>query len=333
MAQQRTLEETLEILSADAAKKYLSPISSALGSDLNGGWFHRAPEATKIGFDLEIGFVVMGSFFPTEAQHFLTEGTFVFSDQEARFLLNQAGVNPGSVQGQQLLGILTDPNNPSAVQISGATIIGSSTDSIIVKMLTGQLGGQAVKLPVAGFGDLADVNVLPLAAPQFSIGTFWGTQATFRWLPSVELSADLGKFSYFGFGLQHNPGIWFGDPLPIDLAVGFYTQNLEIGTLFTTKTTAFGINASKRLGWGALNLTPYAGFLIENSDMQVAYDYVIRDSNGLPISTQNITFELEAENKSRFTIGLSLKLLLFNLNADYNFGKYNSFTAGLNFII
>ena len=78
MAQQRTLEETLGILSADAAKKYLSPISSAFGSDLNGGWFHRAPEAKKFGFDLEIGFVVMGSFFPTEAQRFLTEGTFVF---------------------------------------------------------------------------------------------------------------------------------------------------------------------------------------------------------------------------------------------------------------
>ena len=36
------LEEMLENLSRDAGSMYIAPIVSAFGSDLNGGWFHKA---------------------------------------------------------------------------------------------------------------------------------------------------------------------------------------------------------------------------------------------------------------------------------------------------
>ena len=193
--------------------------------------------------------------------------------------------------------------------------------------------GQKIVLPVTGY--LGELKALPLAAPQLTLGTFVGSQFTFRYLPSTN-TQNLGKASYFGWGIQHNPAIWLGpvDVLPVDFSLSFFTQKLKVGTTFETKATAFGVNVSKRLGWGFLNLTPYAGFMFEKSTMSFSYTYIgpVPGSNGLAVSTP-VTFDLESANKSRLVLGLSFKVLIVNINADYNIGKYNSATAGVMFII
>jgi hypothetical protein len=53
-------------------------------------------------------------------------------------------------------------------------------------------------------GLLEDLPALPLFAPQLTVGTIYGTQASFRFVPTYDVT-DLGDFKYFGFGLQHNP--------------------------------------------------------------------------------------------------------------------------------
>jgi len=331
----KSLTETLSELSQDAAAGYLTPIGSAFGTDLNAGWFHRAPEAVKFGFDLELGVVAMGSFFPDDAKHFDINGSFTFSENEAAKLLEGAGITSSNPLYAAQMQVLTTQS--SNVSISGATIIGSSVDSIMIALssnnpaLDALLLGQSVKLPFGGFGDLADVNVMPLAAPQISLGTIYGTQATFRFLPTVKINDDLGDFSYFGFGLQHNPGIWLKNPLPVDVAASFFTQTLKVGDLFEATSTSFGVNASYEWGFAALNLTPYAGFMFESSNMAVTYDYIVTTAAGE--TTSKINFDLEGESKTRLTLGLSIRLLLINLNADYNIGAYNSFSAGLTFRI
>jgi hypothetical protein len=194
--------------------------------------------------------------------------------------------------------------------------------------------GQRIVLPVTGY--LGELKALPLAAPQLTLGTFVGSQFTFRYLPSTN-TQNLGKASYFGWGIQHNPAIWLGpvDVLPVDFSLSFFTQKLKVGTTFETKATAFGVNVSKRLGWGFLNLTPYAGFMFEKATMSFAYDFMAPDpaNNYAPTKVEHVTFDLESANKSRLVLGLSFKLLIFNINADYNIGKYNSATAGIMFII
>ncbi|GAB4375523.1 MAG: hypothetical protein Kow0042_21020 [Calditrichia bacterium] len=327
-----SLEATLQKLSADAAKKYVSPISSAFGANLNGGWFHRAPDAKVFGLNFEIGLVGMGSFFPDDSKSFSTSGQFRFNENQARSIVSGKGY--GAAVEDELVEQIT--SEYFDVEISGATVVGDSKDSIRVVFpgKTFTVGGQdyevptsTVTLPVAGFGDLADMNILPLFAPQLTIGTVYGTQLTFRYLPSIKLNDELGKLKYFGFGIQHNPGIWFANPLPLNVAASFYTQKLEIGSLFKTTTTSFGITASKQFGTNFLNLTPYAGFLLESANMEVTYDYIVITPGGT--YKEEVSIEIEGENKSRLTVGLSAKLLSFNLNADYNFGKYNSITAGL----
>jgi len=185
------------------------------------------------------------------------------------------------------------------------------------------------ELNVGGF--LEQAEFIPLMAPQLSIGTIFGTVATFRYLPTITLNDDLGEFSYFGFGLQHNPAAWLPLEMPVDVSAGLFTQNLKIGDMFKTSAVAFGINASKQFGYEALNVTPYAGFMIESSTMQVSYDFVVDTPTGP--NPQKINFDIDGENVTRFTMGLSIRLLIINLNADYNIGQYNNFSLGINLAI
>ncbi len=352
-AEERTLEETLETLTGDAAAAYVAPISSAFGANLNSGWFRRAPQAKKVGFNFEAGLVIMGSFFPTDADHFSVTGDFRFSESEAAFLvepLESESPYPAlwPLIEDQLIDAITAQEH--SVGISGATVVGAMEDSITVNF-----GGQGfdvnvagldttfyvdemdVKLPFGGFGDLAEVNVLPLTVPQISLGTVFGTQFTLRMLPAVELNEDLGEYSYTGFGIQHNPAVWMKKELPVDLALSFFTQTMEVGTLFKSKATAYGLTASKQFGWRFLNLTPYAGFLIEDASMDVGYtlQVPVPVSAAAPdgIYTESISLELESENTTRFSIGANIRLALVNWNFDYSFAKYNAFSTGISFAL
>lgn len=343
-----SLKETLQTLSQDAARSYLSPISSAFGTDLNAGWFHRAPRPVIAGFTFELGFVGMGAFFPDDSKSFSKTGNFRFSENEAIKLVKN---DPNTTLTYDQLNAIEQAvvNEITAeyfsVQMSGATIIGSSEEKIQIKFEgktftdvgnTGQdftVPEQVIVLPVAGFKELADISFLPLMSPQLSIGTIFGTNATFRWLPKVQLQDDLGEFKYFGFGIQHNPAVYLPKVVPLNLALSFYTQTMDIGTIFKTKTTSFGLTASKQFGIRIFNATPYAGLMYETATMEVTYDFLVDVPGSAEPEIIPVNFELEGKNKTRFVVGLNLMLLIFNLNADYNFGQYNSFSLGLHFAI
>jgi hypothetical protein len=326
------LQATLEKLSKDAASSYVSPIVSAFGSNLNGGWFHRAPQAKIWGIDIEFGIVAMGTFFNEDHKKFSTTGKFKFTKNEAYQLV--PNTYPTVVRDAIVNELI---KQEFGVGISGPTIVGANTDTIRIAFngTTISTGGtsytlpaKTIPLPVTGY--LEELPALPLAAPQLTLGTVYGTSFTFRYLPAIEIDKDLGEFKYFGFGIMHNPGMWFPNPLPLEVAVGFFTQSMEVGKFFSTSATAFGIYASKTFGPGALNITPYAGLIMESSSIDVKYDAIIDDP--VPNTPVSIAFELEGENSVRFTIGTSIKLGFINLNVDYNMAKYSSVTGGLNFI-
>jgi len=362
------LEETLKKLSQDAAKKYVSPVVSAFGSNLNGGWFHKAPSAKVFGLDLEVGLVGMGTFFPKDAayKHFSESGSFRFNSTQATELVVNSSlglIDPtGEIQAA-LVQYIT--SRDFTVGISGATIIGASddyikinfsqqsvtfTDPITLLPRTVTISPDVITLQgIGGLGNvLANISFLPFVAPQASIGTILGTRAVFRYFPEISLpvtdiTKDIGKFSWFGWGIQHNPGVFLPTPLPLDISLGFFKQTLKInpseeigGTvtpIFEASTTAYGITVSKRLGIGILNVTPYAGYLRESSKITFSYDFTLDPGTALEQKIP-IDFLLEGENKSRFNFGLSFRLLLFNINADYNIlGKYKSITVGVMFAL
>ena len=351
------LKEFLEGLSMDAATLYVAPVVSAFGSNLNGGWFHRAPSSKIFGLSIEAGVVGMGTFYPKDEEYlsFDIDGDFQFSASQAADIVALIPLDPSLEPFRaQIENDLIDAiaGREIFVGISGATVIGDPEDYIEIEYggedividnplfglpgepatITLPVPSDVITLPIGGFEVISDLSFLPLAAPQLSVGTVFGTRVTFRYLPSITISEEFGKLKYFGFGIQHNPGVLLPTPLPLDVAVGFFTQTLEVGTLFKAKTTAFGINASKKLGIGPINITPYAGFMLEKSNIDITYDFVL-DEGTIDEMIIPVAFKLEGENRSRLTLGLSVRLLMLNFNADYNIGTYNSVTVGVMFII
>ncbi|HTR82541.1 MAG TPA: DUF6588 family protein, partial [Bacteroidota bacterium] len=223
VVQAQSLDSTLQKLAGDAARGYVGPIVSGFGSDLNGGWFHKAPESKMFGFDLEFGIVGMGTTFGAGAKTFATSSNnFQFDNATASQLVPLSAIpTSATVNGTsqplttaQRQSIQTQIANQItgvtfSVGIAGPTIIGSKKDSVKINFsglnktfnvtVSGQNGTVPVTLPSTSVpipvtGLLDNVTVVPLAAPQLSIGTFVGTQFTFRYLPSVKINSDIGEF-------------------------------------------------------------------------------------------------------------------------------------------
>jgi hypothetical protein len=327
-AQDLNLEETLQQLSEIAAKSYARPVTDAIGINLNGGWFHRAPEAKLFGLSLEFGIVAMGTFLDDADKTFSASAPWRFSAEQAADLA--ADINP-LVRDLVVDEILSNDFN---VTIAGPTAIGSDQNNVSVvfsgdEVLGETIGGQTFELEgITGLA--ADLDILPLATPQLTIGTVFGSMVTLRWLPDIEIDEDIGTISYFGFGIQHNFQSWIRTPLPVEVSLGYFTQTLDIGDIIKASTNSYGVTLSKQIGGRFLNLTSYAGYMFESSEMDFNYSFEI-DTPGGGTDTQNIAFTLDGINENRTIIGLSLRFAILNINADYNFGKKNSATAGLMF--
>ncbi len=335
--QAQSLEETLSNLSSTVGKAYVSPVISAFGSNLNSGWVSKLPPADFLGFHLDIKFIAMGSFFSSDVKKFSATGDFYFSGSQIEQILYNSGITPNIIGTQNYESLKNElMHTKFNVNFSGPTIVGSKNEYMKVKFpgKTVQAGGQQYTVnpyelsleEVKGFLD--ELPAFPTAAAQLTIGTVAGTYASFRYLPSVDIE-DMGKFSFWGVGLIHNTGIWFKNPLPLDIAVAFFTQKLKVGDIFESSATQYGVYAGKTFG-GIVSITPYTGFTFENSKTTVKYDYQSNETvNGVPVPPTRVKFEMEGDNSSAFTVGLNIKLVAININADYKFAKTKTASAGI----
>lgn len=335
--QKEGLVSTLSKLAESAAQAYVAPIVSGFGANLNSGWVHRVPAPVKTSLDLELGVVGMGSFFSTSSKSFDTQGTFKFSYNQADLLVPRSytGAYRDSIRSQLM-------KIPFTVSISGPTIVGSKLDTIHVNYSGGTvnvsyqgvtqsitLNPLEISTGVTGF--LENLKLLPMGAIQLSAGTLFGTAVTVRFLPTSNLNGKLGNTSYFGFGIQHNPMVWFGNSIPVNLSLAYFTQTLKIGTVFKSTASDFGIYASKSFGPGLLNITPFAGLSVQSSKMTVTYDFQTTGPRNEPIAIP-ISFSLKGQNTACLTLGFSLKLAVFDISTEYDIAKYKSASLGVGLI-
>lgn len=323
------LEETLSHLSSDAASSYVAPIVNGFGSNLNSGWFAYPPDAVRLGFTARLRVVGNGTFFSSDEENFNASGTFRYNSEQADAILANSGITPGSSGYQAAHAELL--SKEWAVSFSGPTIIGSEDEYFKVKFAGGTVAGQQVdpyeEVLEDVYGYLDGLSLFPSANLQLTVGTVMGTNLVIRWFPSIDIE-DLGKFTFYGFGLIHNTNVWFKNPLPVDLSVGAYYQSLEVGDIFKSNATKFALYASKTFG-DVFAVTPYLGLSTELSETTVSYDYDY-DTPAGP-ETVNVAFDLKAENSVAFTGGLSFKLAVVNLNIDYKAANSGTITAGISF--
>jgi hypothetical protein len=161
-----------------------------------------------------------------------------------------------------------------------------------------------------------DVSMLPLAVPQLTVGSVFGTDVTIRYF-GYNINKDIGKLTVFSWGLRHSISQYV-KVLPFDLAVGFYKQQFNVGDLVKCNSWFVSAQASKRIAL----FTFYGGLGYENSKMNFHYNY--QNDN-----TQVIDFSLTGSNKIRLTAGLTFNLGPVKLNVDYNLASQSVLCAGL----
>ncbi len=332
----QSLEETLSKLSSTVGAQYVKPVISAFGSNLNSGWVTNAPSASKMAFHLDVKIVAMGSFFSDDVKNFSTSGQFFFDNSQIDAILNSSGYNDGTPQYNAIFSAMQ--NRAFDVNFSGPTIIGKKSDFLKINF-PGQIitaSGQSYTVSskvidvTQAQGFLDELPVLPTAAAQVTVGTIFGTNFAFRYFPDVDIK-DMGKFSFWGVGLIHNPGVWFPNPIPVDFGVGFFTQKMKVGDVFESTASQFGVYASKTFG-AIISFTPYVGLTIETSKTTVSYNYQSNQVvNGATVPPVKIAFEIEGENSSSAVIGFTIHLAAVNINADYKLAKTKTASAGISF--
>ncbi len=162
-------------------------------------------------------------------------------------------------------------------------------------------------------------SIIPLAAPQLTIGTIFGTQAIVRYVPIPEVH-DFPKTTLFGIGAQHSLNRYITGS-PVDLSAGLFYQSLTVGDIIDIKTFNLGAQAIK--SWAVFTL--YGGAQYETSTMNLNYTYT-----GVA-ERPRVSVDFSGENKIRATAGLGINLVILHLNADISVGKVTVASAGVGF--
>jgi len=204
------------------------------------------------------------------------------------------------------------------VYMSGPTIFGStSTNGRVQGFSNGLEVFNAETIP-----GLVDTRWVPLAAPEAYIGGIVGLKFTVRYLPEFD-AGDYGKTKYWGYGLQWSANGVLKD-LPVDVMAGFFTQEINVGSIYESSASTYFAAASKSFTL----LTVYGGFAMEDSKLDVAYEFIHPTD---PALNTNVAFSVDGIQDSRFTLGVTLDFFA-KLNVEAGFGnKLTTYSVGLMF--
>ncbi len=177
---------------------------------------------------------------------------------------------------------------------------------------------QNTLLTYRGSDGVFNTSFFPTAAPQLTIGDFFGTRAAIRFIATPEVGG-LPKATLWGIGAQHSVSQYL-PVIPFDVAGHVFYSKFTFGDLIDVSALSIGVDASKSFSI----LTLYGGLAWEKSTMKIGYT-----STGA--NPTSISVDLDGANSFRFMLGLDLGLGFFHLFGDANFGSVTNFSAGIGF--
>lgn len=319
---QGDLQSQMEQFGQQYGESYAGPMPEMFGAANNMGLYQDAKIAGGLGIDLYVGVSFMGAL-PTDASKVFS-GTYQFDITDDMI--------PDDATGNAIKEYLI--LHPEEAIMEGnidnaPTVFGEDVQKNLELESVSDFGGighlnTTIKL-LQGY----NLSVVPSFGPTIAVGTLFGTQAIFRYVPKVKVG-DMGDFEYFGWGLRHNFDQYIPVPLfPLNIAASFYTQSIKLGTIIDSRTLHFGVQTSLNI---LPIVTPYVGYQLEKTSMEFKYTYKYNDFDGVPIEIP-VSFTNETDFSGRFLAGLSFRFLLLNINVDYSFAHYHAFSfgAGLKF--
>lgn len=327
-------------------KMYLQPLVTGYGSAMNTGLYHTAKTHKMLGFDvgIKIGIAIVPSDneekttydfdvsalenipLTIEGYSISLEPTKIFSDTKTPNILggnaSSFTVDEDYVKNEMRSQLFNQIKEQSP-QLPDDQI-NAQLDAMSGKMDIAVDGIDVHSIPgIKSIEDLKDLKTLlfPFPILQASVGLPFGLEPSIRLIPAFKVSGEvgdaLGEIGAFGIGLKVDVDQFIPIPLfPIDIATQIYFQKFSIGEILTANNVNFNIHASKKL----LLLTPYIGLGMDKTNFTASYK--MQDGT-------KQEFKIEGENGFRATFGLTIKLLIPQINIEYNIGEYNSLGISL----
>jgi hypothetical protein len=166
-----------------------------------------------------------------------------------------------------------------------------------------------------------NVDFIPFAIPQLTMGNVFGTQAVFRYfLFSGE--GDIPSVNLFGLGLRHQVSRYLPSS-PVDVSATIFYQNFSIGDIMDSNAMAYGLKASRKFSVFSL----YGGLQYESSNVDLTYTFTGFGSD----IDQEIDLSLKGENNLRFYAGAGLSLGFLHLRGDVGLGKVTTLSVAIGF--
>ena len=271
---------------------YMSPFGSAIGFGLNGGWYNTAKPHNVGGFDITAGLHIIS--IPNSAQSYNPENDFEIFE----------------IKGEKNIPtFMGDKNSNSQIVANGQPIFDAP-------------GG-------------VNVPYVPIPYFQGSIGGPKKTDILFRLSP---FKLDFGKMEigYWGIGFKHDLLQWIpiADKIPIDLSYLISYSKLSSSFNFDgNRSLDFkvrGLNQYLALSKKLSFITLYSGigYHFSNSRLELLGNYNTQDQVDQNL-IDPLDFSFGNINGFKADLGIRMKILIFNIHANYTRAEYDIFTVGL----
>jgi hypothetical protein len=173
-------------------------------------------------------------------------------------------------------------------------------------------------LSYSGSDGIIDASLFPLAVPQLTVGSVYGTEATIRYIGTPSIGDDeFPSTTLFGIGARHSISQYL-PAVPLDISAGFFYSSFSVGDLIDFTGLSIGAQASKSFAVAHV----YGGLAWEKSTMNISY------TSSAP-GAGNVDLDLDGDNSFRFTLGAGLSLGVLKVFADANFGSITNFSGGI----
>ncbi len=292
---------------------YISPASEGIMYSISSGWYNTADAKPLAGFEISIIGNMAG-----------------FRNKEDKKAFE---LNTDDYENLQFV----DGSNSKLV----STALGDIEDVRVFVEDENGLLREEFDLPSGMASE--NVNFVPSAFIQASVGIIKGTELKARFLPKFKID-DFGM-SMYGFGIQHE----FTKHLPADkvlpIAISGVIGYTHLDASYDFTNTSIIAGQDQRLeidtnSWvfqaivstklPIINFYGGLGYLSGNSTTDVLGTYTVQSG---PIQETYIDpFSID-ENASGITanVGFKYKLGFFRLHADYTLAEFDTFSFGINF--
>lgn len=295
---------------------YLAPVSEGAFYSIGGSWYNTADAKPLGGFEISI----IGNM-----------ASFKNKEDKKSFILDTSEYE--NLQFED--GSISNPVASALGDIVGIRVL------VEAEVAPGVTSSETFELPTGLASE--DINFIPSAFLQASVGIFNGTEIKGRFLPKI--NTDDVSIGLYGLGIQHD----FTKLLPADrilpVAISgligythlngtydFTDTNIVAGENqhIDTKINTWNFQAVVSTKLPVINFYGGLGYLTGSSTTDVLGTYIVQSGPFQETYTDPFSIDNKASGVTA-NVGAKLKLGFFRLHADYTLGEFNNLSVGINF--